>query len=60
MSKILVLGITLVILLTSIFLISSGTTGDTLWIWWIGLLMIGVGGLVPPLTRYLYENGDDD
>lgn len=60
MSNTWVLGITLIILLSSIFLISSGTTEETSWLWWIGLIMIGVGGLIPPLTRYLFNGGEEE
>lgn len=57
--KIWILGITLIILLTSIFLISSGTMEDTSWLWWIGLIMLGAGGVVPPLTRYIFTEDND-
>lgn len=56
--KIWTLGITLIILLGSIFLISAGTMGDRSGLWWTGLIMLGAGGLVPPFTRYIF--GEDD
>ncbi|MEX0771636.1 MAG: hypothetical protein WD038_00625 [Balneolales bacterium] len=56
MSKIWILGLGLIILLIPFFLISIGTTGDTPALWWIGLILLGIGGLIPPITRYAYAD----
>jgi len=63
MSKLMVLGITLMLLLVSLPLISIGTMQDTPWMWWTGLILLAVSGLVPPITRYAMakdEDGEDD
>lgn len=58
MSKIWLLGLALIILLVPFFLISYGTTADTPALWWIGLILLGIGGLIPPITRYIFsDNG---
>jgi len=61
MSKLMVLGITLVLLLVSLPLISIGTVQDTPWMWWTGLILLALGALVPPITRFaLAEDEDED
>ncbi|MEX2573009.1 MAG: hypothetical protein WD317_01880 [Balneolaceae bacterium] len=60
MSKMWILGVTLIVMLASIFLISSGTIDDDPRLWWTGLIMLGAGGLVPPFTRYLYNEEEKE
>ncbi|MEX2639908.1 MAG: hypothetical protein WD266_04415 [Balneolales bacterium] len=58
MGKMQLLGLALIILLVPFFLISYGTTGDSPTLWWIGLILLGIGGLIPPITRYVFtDNG---
>lgn len=57
--KIWTLSITLIILVVSIFLISAGTMNDRPGLWWTGLIMLGAGGLVPPLTRFIFSDDDE-
>jgi len=56
MSKMFILGLTLIILLVPIFLISFGTTGDNPTLYWTGLIMLGAGGVIPPVTRFAFDN----
>lgn len=56
MSKVWVLGIALLLLLAALPLISAGTMGESATLWWIGLALLGAGGLIPPLTRYVYAD----
>jgi hypothetical protein len=58
MSKLLVLGIAFLLLLAAFPLISFGTTGDNDTLWWIGLGVLVVGGLVPPVARYVLPDDE--
>jgi hypothetical protein len=60
MSKMLVLGIALVLLLASLPLISIGTMQENATLWWAGLGLLIVGGAVPPVTRFVIRDDDDD
>lgn len=51
------LGIALVLLLIAFPLTSLGTAGDRPALWWAGLALLVIGGLIAPLTRFM---GDDD
>jgi hypothetical protein len=47
------------LLLFAAFPITSwGTTGDNRLVWWLGLLSLVVGGLLPVWTRYMDHSGD--
>ncbi|HHX64864.1 MAG TPA: hypothetical protein GX702_08265 [Chloroflexi bacterium] len=62
MTKLTALSIALVLLLISFPLTSLGTAGDTAWLWWLGLILLTIGGLIPPVTRYTIpteENGEE-
>ena len=47
------------LLLFAAFPITSwGTTGGNRLVWWLGLLSLVVGGLLPVWTRYMDHSGD--
>ncbi len=60
MSKNTLLIIAFVLLLIPYPLISFGTVGDVDALWWLGLAALVVGGLIPPVTRYLFDEDDED
>lgn len=47
------LSISFVLLIAAFPLISIGQTSGPNLLWWIGLLALGCGGLIPPLQRLL-------
>lgn len=51
MSRLAVLSLSMVLLLTAFPLISFGTTRDWSVVWWLGLGALVVGGLIPPARR---------
>jgi hypothetical protein len=58
MSKLWVNGIALMLLLIPFVLISIGTMRETPALWWTGLVLLVIGALIPPITRYVPGNGD--
>lgn len=48
----------LLLLLAAFPIISVGATGGNALVWWIGLLSLMVGGLLPVWTRYMDHSGD--
>jgi hypothetical protein len=60
MSKLTLLIISFILFLISYPLISLGTMdgGDALWV--AGLVALGLAGLIPPASRYIGEEDDDD
>ncbi len=47
------------LLLFAAFPISSfGTTGDNSLVWWIGLVTLVAGGVLPIMTRYMDHSTD--
>lgn len=60
MSKLMVLGVALLIMLIPFFLISFGTTGNIPGLWWTGLILLGIGGVIPPITRYTYKDNNNE
>ncbi len=60
MSKTWLTGIALILFLIPFPLISIGTTEGQETLWLIGLALIGLAGLVPPITRFAFENGDEE
>jgi hypothetical protein len=58
MSKLWVNGIALVLLLIPFVLISIGTMRETPALWWTGLVLLVIGALIPPITRYVPGNGN--
>ncbi len=52
------LGLALVFFLVPFFLISAGTTGDNPALWWTGLVLLAIAGLIPPITRYAFDGSE--
>ena len=48
----------LLLLFAAFPIISLGTTGGSGLVWWIGLLSLVLGGVLPVLTRYMDHSGD--
>lgn len=53
MKRLTALSISLLLLLAAFPLISIGTTQGPPWLWWLGLACLGVGGLIPPVRRFI-------
>ncbi len=53
MSRLAALSLSMALLLAAFPLISFGTTRDEAAFWWLGLLALLVGGLIPPARRFL-------
>jgi hypothetical protein len=61
MSTLLALGIALVLSLLAFPLVSAGFTQDTEALWWVGIALLVIGGLIPPATRFAFaDDGDGD
>ena len=48
----------LLLLFAAFPIISLGTTGGSALVWWIGLLSLVVGGVLPVWTHYMDHSGD--
>lgn len=55
-----VLLVTFVVLLLPFPLASFGTRGAPDLLWQVGLALLVVAGVVPPLTRYVFDDEDED
>jgi hypothetical protein len=60
-----VLAVSFVLFLVSLPLVSFGATDDQPLLWWLGLALMVIAGLIPPLVRYVPladedENGEDN
>jgi hypothetical protein len=55
MSRLAALSLSMALLLVAFPLISLGTTRGSDLLWRFGLLALGVGGLIPPVGRFLAE-----
>ncbi|MGD9617924.1 MAG: hypothetical protein AB7H90_22420 [Alphaproteobacteria bacterium] len=53
MTPIVALGLSMVLLLAAFPLISIGTTQGPAYLWWLGLLALVLGGVIPPAQRFL-------
>ena len=53
MSRLATLGISLLLFLAALPLISIGTTKGPLLLWGLGLIALGIAGLIPPAQRFL-------
>lgn len=53
-------GIAFVLFLLALPLISFGTTDGQEPLWWTGLVLIAVAGILPPLTRFVPLADDED
>lgn len=51
-------GAALALMLLALPLISLGAWNEIAALWWLGLGVLVLGGLIPPVTRYV--GGDDD
>lgn len=60
MSRLALLAIALGLFLVGLPLVSIGSMTDAAWLWWLGLLAIAAGGLIPPLTRLRGEEEEDE
>jgi hypothetical protein len=47
------LSLSMALMLAAFPLVSIGTTQGSPFVWWLGLLALGVGGLIPPVWRFL-------
>ena len=50
--------VALLLLFAAFPIISLGTTGGSGLVWWIGLLSVVMGGVLPVWTRYMDHSGD--
>jgi hypothetical protein len=55
-----VLLVALVLMLASYPLTAIGTDQQAAPVWVAGLVAVGIGALIPPVTRYLPDQGDAD
>ena len=53
-------GVAFVLFLASLPLISFGATEGQEPLWWIGLGLIAIAGLLPPLTRFVPLADDEE
>lgn len=53
-------AVAFVLFLTALPLISFGTTDDAEALWWTGLALLAVAGLIPPLARFVPLADDDE
>ena len=60
MNKLVVETWALVLLFVAFPLISFGTTGGNALVWWIGLVVLIVGGALPVLTRFVSPSSVPD
>jgi hypothetical protein len=51
-------SLALLLLFAAFPITSWGTTGSHRWVWWIGLVSLVVGGLLPVITRYMDHSAD--
>lgn len=60
MSKMQVLGISLVILLVALPLVSIGSVRESPGLWGTGLVLLVLGAITAPITRFVFEEENDD
>lgn len=53
MSRVAALSISLALLLAAFPLISIGATTGPAAVWWLGLAALALGGLIPPVRRFV-------
>ncbi|HSK93504.1 MAG TPA: hypothetical protein VLA76_05545 [Candidatus Angelobacter sp.] len=56
----LVQGVAFVLFLVALPLISFGSTGGNDSLWWIGLGLLVVAGVLPPITRFVPLADEDE
>jgi len=59
MSSLIALSVSLVLLFVALPLVSLGTTGDNPLVWWLGLGCLVIGGLIPPVRRFMTSGGPE-
>lgn len=50
--------VALLLLFAAFPIISLGTSNDSGWAWWIGLVSLVLGGVLPVWTRFMDHSGD--
>jgi hypothetical protein len=60
MNKNYILGISFLLLLGALPLISFGTQQDNPTLWWVGVGLVVVGGLIPPVARFVVPEDDEE
>jgi hypothetical protein len=60
MTRLTLLSIALILLLIAFPLVSIGTVQNMEAVWWLGLLALVAGGVIPPVTRFTHEVADDE
>lgn len=60
MSRQILLSIALLLMLAAFPLISFGTSRNRPALWWSGLAALGIGGLIPPVSRYVFQEGNNN
>jgi hypothetical protein len=58
MDKLGIETLALLLLFAAFPLISTGTDGGHTPVWWLGLLSLVAGGVLPVVTRYMDHTGD--
>ncbi len=53
MNKLILQGIALLLMLAALPLTSIGSTSETLWVSIVGLVALTIGGLTPPVLRFV-------
>jgi hypothetical protein len=59
MTKLIVYGVVLVVMLASLPVASFGSASETTWVMALALILFGLASAVPPVLRFL-PVGDDD
>jgi hypothetical protein len=60
MTRLTLLSIALILLLIAFPLVSIGTVQNMEAVWWLGLLALVAGGVIPPVTRFTHEVTEDE
>lgn len=60
MDKDKLLAVSLVLMLLTLPLVSYGTVNDVTFAWWLGLALLFIGGLIPPVSRFALSGNDGD
>jgi hypothetical protein len=55
-----VLGGALVLMIAALPLVSIGAENDVPALWVLGLVLIGIGGIIGPVTRYALTDDDQE
>lgn len=58
MDKLVTETVALLLMFAAFPLVSVGATGDSAVVWWLGLLCLIAGGLLPVVTRYMDHTQD--